>query len=277
MELSKQEDLITEKSWDCLVILDACRYDYFREVYDEYLNGDLQKVVSPGSATREWLEGIFRCRDYSDVVYVSSHPFVNSRGIEPAEGFDGTNHFHEVIDVWDRGWDDELETVPPEAVVESTRLALEKFPNKRIISHFMQPHYPYLSLKSLGGGFSDAVNKVKRKDHSSQTLRSFVGSVGERLFGKSRMHKIRGFLGLAKPKRVEAIAKKYGEKELHNAYRQNLKSALEGVKELVDILKGKIVISSDHGELLGEDRLYGHPSNEDNPILRRVPWLEVEA
>lgn len=53
--MQKQKNLINERDWDCLVILDACRYDYFEKVYEDYLSGDLRKVLSSGSCTEEWL------------------------------------------------------------------------------------------------------------------------------------------------------------------------------------------------------------------------------
>ena len=33
---------------------------------------------------------------------------------------------------------------------------------------------------------------------------------------------------------------------------------------------------SDHGELLGENKLYSHPAGSMHPILLEVPWLIVD-
>lgn len=51
--------------------------------------------------------------------------------------------------------------------------------------------------------------------------------------------------------------------------------------ELIPHLDGKVIISADHGELLGErvdDVVYRgkHPPNVDHPALFEVPWFEVE-
>lgn len=77
--------------------------------------------------------------DFKDTVYVSSSAYINSKGIEGGEGFNGAEKFHRVIDVWDSGWNQKVGTVPPEEVRKTTTLARAKYPDKRIISHFMQP------------------------------------------------------------------------------------------------------------------------------------------
>lgn len=41
-------------------------------------------------------------------------------------------------------------------------------------------------------------------------------------------------------------------------------------------LSGRIIITSDHGDLLGENRCYSHPPKTDNPILLEVPWLVID-
>jgi len=43
-----------ESEWDYCLVLDACRYDVFEDVYDEYLDGNLEKRRSVGSSTPEW-------------------------------------------------------------------------------------------------------------------------------------------------------------------------------------------------------------------------------
>jgi hypothetical protein len=64
------------------------------------------------------------------------------------------------------------------------------------------------------------------------------------------------------------------------AYRENLELVLDDVARLFDIFDGKIVLTSDHGEMLGErggllpTRKYGHPPSIPAPKLREVPWFE---
>lgn len=49
-----EEQRPLDRSWDYLIILDACRFDVFEEVYDDFLEGRLRKVESVGSSTPEW-------------------------------------------------------------------------------------------------------------------------------------------------------------------------------------------------------------------------------
>lgn len=65
--------------WDYCIVLDACRYDVFSDVYGEYLDGALEKRWSTGSSTPEWAYRTFT-GDH-DIAYFSGNPFINSLGI----------------------------------------------------------------------------------------------------------------------------------------------------------------------------------------------------
>ncbi len=163
-----QLEFLDDAEWKYILVLDACRYDYFEKNFSDYLNGDLYESESPvscedGVATSEWAKSVFT--DYYDeIVYVSSTPHVNSR--MEINGFRGIDHFHEVYDVWDWGWDDEMGTVLPSKVNESVLEADENFPDKKIIGHYMQPHLPYLSLGNFG---SFDVMKTRARDEKEST------------------------------------------------------------------------------------------------------------
>jgi len=65
------------------------------------------------------------------------------------------------------------------------------------------------------------------------------------------------------------------------AYRENLRYVLEHVDDLIEELDGKTVVSSDHGEMLGDRlspipiRWYGHPPGIYTDPLVTVPWHVV--
>lgn len=68
------------------------------------------------------------------------------------------------------------------------------------------------------------------------------------------------------------------------AYMENLKIVLNSVQDLLNDLSGRVVISSDHGELLGDQQsplpfgsYYGHPASLYVPELITVPWLALDA
>lgn len=130
---------VMEEEWDNLVVLDACRYDDFKDLND--IPGTLRKVNSKGTSTAQWLQRNFPDY-YDDVVYVAGNPHV-SDFIE-AGAFRASEHFHHVEPVWDEGWDDEFSTVPPDAVNRAVRRLKEEYPGKRFIIHYMQPHEPFI-------------------------------------------------------------------------------------------------------------------------------------
>lgn len=65
-------------------------------------------------------------------------------------------------------------------------------------------------------------------------------------------------------------------------YRENLERVFQRAFELADELPGRAVITSDHGNLVGERtypipiRLYGHPEGVRHPGLVEVPWAVLE-
>ena len=67
-----------------------------------------------------------------------------------------------------------------------------------------------------------------------------------------------------------------GRLGLREYYEDNLVLVLEAVKKLVGHLEGTIVITADHGTMLGEKNLYNHWPNSKERILREVPWLIIE-
>lgn len=49
----KIDELLKEKKFR-LIILDACRFDYFRKEYADFISGNLEKVWSEGRNTFEY-------------------------------------------------------------------------------------------------------------------------------------------------------------------------------------------------------------------------------
>jgi len=273
IRLRDQGKLIDEGDWNHLVVLDACRYDFFREVYKEYLEGNLKKVKSRSSETSGWLAKTFT--DRYDVDYVSANPYVNSAGVQLKDctpnltpfSWKATDHFNEIDDVWDYGWDSERGIVSPSKVTEKT---LEK--EGRTITHYMQPHGPYPSFDSeeerRHGNFHLA---------GGPKLGSIRGKIGlwlERNLGPEWVWRIRRLLGMDPTWVGEEIWRKEGFESIGKHYEKNLRLVLKEVKRLVQHLEGEIVVTADHGEGLG-DEASGHALNREIPVLREVPWLKV--
>lgn len=238
---------VTNRDWDTLIVLDACRYDLFAEVFEDTdLPGTLTKRQSVDSATPGFLERTFAGETHHDTVYVTANPYVRLRLEDET--------FHAVVDVWEDGWDDEHNTVFPDVMAERALSAAKRYPEKRLVIHFIQPHYPFVGDVRIGdpGEFTIREHALGNDDVVSETRTPF-----ERLE--------RGELD---------------RDDVWAAYRSNLELAVPAVRRLLDQLVGKTVVTSDHGNALGERaspfpvRVYGHPQGIKIPALTEVPWLE---
>jgi hypothetical protein len=259
-----------EEEWDVLIILDACRFDYFERAHPNYLTGKLEKGISPATCTPDWLKRVFTGW-YDDCVYVSANPFVCnfpsqllSKWQLAQTHFQARQHFPNIVEAWHTGWDSKLGTVHPSSVNRVALDAMSGMPGKRCIVHYMQPHYPYLCY--------DGFKFRKRNENRIAwlTRRSLI-----KLFGTETGNRVAKFIA---PTEEEVVARKVGLDALRRAYELNLQIVLGYVAKLVDFLEGKVVITADHGELLGEEAKCGHPCNAGNiPLLVEIPWLEMRA
>lgn len=215
-------------------------------MFSEYqsLPGRLEKRRSRGSSTREFLRGNFRGRDLTDTVYVTANPQLYRHRDEL------TPELHAVRNVWrDGGWDDELGTVPPETTTEHAREASQEFPDKRLVVHYIQPHYPFIDAET-------DFDKGQLEDEDAPPS-----------FWQKIMH---GDLEVP----LDTI---------WDAYTANLQRVLSHVDSLVEDLEGKTIVTSDHGNMVGERsfpvpiREWGHPAGQYTDELIEVPWHVIES
>ena len=278
---------LLEENWDVLIILDACRYDYFKDLYGNYLDGNVKKAISPATTTMDWLNKVFP-DFYDDIVYISANPFINSKiEVKDKYGlrFNGKKYFFKIIDVWKGGWDNQLETTPPSNVNKALFRLKANYTNKRFIVHYMQPHAPYISknyasyIPSMRSVEEIFVINMKggQKKYTNVNIRTLGRKVIQKTLGLEVAWKIGRLLKLPIDSQVGAIGYKEGLKGLRNAYKENLEVVLGSVAELVKNVSGNILITADHGEYLGENRRYGHgllwPRRPPNT---EVPWLIIE-
>ena len=283
---------ILNSEWDYLIILDACRYDYFEYMYQSFLpEGKLFKKESLGCCTVEWRDAAFK--DYNDdIVYISANPNISQN--MRVNKFLGSEHFNKVYDVWAEDWDPRRGTVRPEQVTRKTIEVIQKpeHSNKRFIIHYLQPHAPYLCLPANVRGFANPVKSIKefkdgvKKDKTYKIRKKILNSIltnfnkhkflRNNLLGDHPEWFLRQFLMLSPKTPMDDVRRKYGKKILREAYERNLEIVLSYVSLLIIHLSGKIVITSDHGEQLGENRCYTHPANSNKSVLLEVPWFEID-
>jgi hypothetical protein len=228
--------------WDNLYILDACRYDIFEKIQN--LPGELSSQESRGSTTPEFLRANITGKDLRDTVYVTAQPQIHNH--------DDIDHsFYRVIDVWEEDWDVELGTVLPEDVAERAIEVAEQYPNKRLLVHFMQPHYP------------------------------FIGETGRRRFNYNKTGVGPQTRDGGSEKFWDTVGTKINdvpEAVIWKAYEENLRLVLTHVERLLTDINGRSIVTSDHGEMIYEHAwpvpviTNGHPGQLYVPELTRVPW-----
>jgi len=276
---------LVQEQWDYLIVLDACRYDYFEKVWRKYLNGNLQKRVSPGSSTPDWRDKAFPAI-YPDIIYISCNPFINS--FVKADGYSASKHFYKVYDLWRQCWDERKDTVLPQSVTHKAIEIINANPDKRAVVHYLQPHEPFLAADVADLSYDrgeSLFDKMLHKGEQAAPKTTFpvkiVGlltTVWRRtgLLGRLPLWRVRKFLRLPPMSHMDAVRRKFGKKGVRKAYSDNLEIVLKCVAELVMNLSGKVIVTADHGELLGEGGRYGHPMRSSDPILLEVPWLVID-
>ncbi|RLF82423.1 hypothetical protein DRN38_00185 [Thermococci archaeon] len=143
--------------WDWLIILDACRFDFFEKyafpkIRSAYPIARLEKRISLASETTGVLE---RFPKLNNVIVLTGHPFVLQR----------KDKFPEIIDA---KFDYELSTCPPwymyaSFMVHKNRLLLRR----RRILWFLQPHHPFigktrLNVRIYEGGKSSPLHGTEK-------------------------------------------------------------------------------------------------------------------
>lgn len=245
LKYGRGTDIMAE-DWDNLIILDACRYDDFREVNN--ISGNLERRISKAADSKGFVIKNFCGKDLHDTVYVTANPHIK---------YIDDDVFHAIVDDPIDQWDPKTMCVKPSSVTDAAKQALEQYPNKRLIIHYMQPHDPPLG--------PTAQELSEQED--------IIGPVPERV-SKDQPSGTRYIHAVASGELPLAKARK--------AYRETLEIVLADVRDLVDHLDGKSVITADHGEMFGEKpypflgRLYDHYFHPRSPQLCKVPWHVVD-
>lgn len=227
------EKTVLDYDWDYLIVIDACRHDLFEEVY-----GKSNYIISQGSCTLEWRDRTFRDGSY-DLVYVSANPLISEVQMKKKMG--KVPFFHLEKTYLD-GWDKQLKTVPPGEVTEAALGCHEKWPDKRMIIHYIQPHHPFIGKNKI---IVDGMSK------------------GE------------GIFGIGEDPWLVLARGELSEKKVWKAYKDNLKLVMGEANKLKEKFDGKIVLTSDHGNCIGEYGIYGHPYEVRIPELVKVPYVEL--
>lgn len=230
--LLDQLKILKTINWDNLIILDACRYDYFAKLW-KLRQYEVYKALSPASWTLEWLSIIFD-KPYPNTIIYSSNPYINKLKTDICINgicWRAYDKFEKIVEVWKYAWDKKLMTVPPwslyKIVLMSLKFNQKKTKKKRNIIWFLQPHYPYIHEIFIKMQ-STLINKINKKDFLTGDLDIII-------------------------RNILNIIIRNNEYILNEMYIKNLQLALNYVYKLIDRLNGTTIITADHGEHLGEN------------------------
>lgn len=224
-----------------ILILDSCRFDYFQQEVDDFLDGDLKAVYTSATATKNYIQIIWD-GSYPNLTYLTALSAPTDHTFErDGDDYRPSEHFDNFVHVWQNCENKELGAVPPEKM---TKAALRQN-DDRMIVHYVQPHAPYIGDYRL------------REDSDDTTWGESLQDIYEQIG------------------RYDLNDKKISDEELKKAYRSNLRRVLSSVRELVSQLDRPIVVTADHGEMLGEGGRYIHGGSPTEQLCT-LPWYEVD-
>lgn len=219
---------VTDAEWDNLIVLDACRYDVFQEVD---LRGETEARISRAGETPEFIKANFTGKQLHDTIVVTG----NGWYLNLQEKYD-----YEFFDIYFPG--NVRESEKQRKITERAIEYANKYPNKRLLVHYIPPHHPYI-------GETASEHFPPFEEQSSDFFSRF-------------RHDEWGI----------------SDSQLKKAYHENLQRAIPFVDELLETLGGRSVVTADHGEFLGERtwpipiKEYGHFSGLYQDELVKVPW-----
>ncbi len=238
---------LREDDWDVLIVLDACRADTFGEVC-----GIAEVVRAAGPCTPVWVRAAGPLLQERGAVYFSANPVVDREVRKCGLGI-------EIVPVWENQWGrftaQQIPSVHPLSVngVVAAHVQMGRLDGRPLVVHYVQPHSPYIGAVPLafarwggaggpaGGEFGEACHALRRPGNAVK----------------------RGDITW---------------EQLRAAYRANLELVWHAAQQLAGALPSRrIIVTADHGELLGEDGRFGHEGHWDHPALLSVPWRALTA
>ncbi|WP_424017681.1 hypothetical protein ACOZ4N_17690 [Halorientalis pallida] len=227
---------VFERDWDVLVVLDACRYDLFEAFAPKHdVYDSFESVTSYYSVASSTKFWVRRTFDERFSNTISKTHYVSGMGYADQLN---SSRLQQLDHVWRYAELPEAGSTRPEAVTDAGVQAIRNDEAERVIIHYAQPHAPFLHC--LG-----RYNSKAGDGGNSQNV----------------------WNGLADGQ--------YDTDEVWRDYGQNLLRILDEVEVVIEEADGTVVVTSDHGNAMGEWGIYGHPGHIPLPTIRKVPWAEA--
>lgn len=206
----------------------------------ETVDGRGRPAWSVGGSSLEWIERTFG-EEYEEQLARTGYVTANPN-TDRTDLLDGRLAY--IDELWRDQWDTSDEkTVSPVDVTDRAFWAWsqhEQLGFDRLIVHYMQPHAPFRSLGGRGGWGPTGI----------------------------------GYESIWNLLRDDEIS----QETLTEAYADNLEWVLGEVERWEEKTGANILVTSDHGNAMGELGEWGHKQrNTGNPVVRRVPLLNIEG
>lgn len=140
--------------------------------------------------------------------------------------------FFKMVPVWWFGWDADARGTDPEKVTKEALQVRRTYPDKKMIVHYLQPHKPFIGENPINEQFGEEIIGVW-----DQLRRNIVS-----------------------------------QERVWSGYEGNLRLVLKTVETLMEKLNGRTILSSDHGNMVGTCKFYGHLPNVRLKGLVKVPF-----
>ena len=247
--------------WDLLIVLDACRVDALRVLAPEFdflpAPGKIEAMWSLGSASTEWLCKTFTTDHRAEIArtaYVSANPYVTRTFDEgvyappkaapfgaPRRNLVTADDFALVYRLYEPYVDSRYNVVLPSDTTNAA-IATGRDPDvkaDRYIVHYMQPHTPYYTAALAAD-----------RDLTATEREPWPA---------------------VRHDRIEL-------EEVRSMYLETLRDVLRSVETLLRNFDAeRVVITADHGEMLGTWKIGSHPTGFPHPEVKRVPWAPTSA
>jgi hypothetical protein len=229
---------IFDENWDACIILDACRYDLFRSTARKHtVWHDFDTVERAWSLASTTQQWAPRTFNRTPEKILKNTAYVTSNANIECSS---SVELGAIDHVW------QYASKPNKKVDSSTvtnRAAsyIQSDEFEQVVIHYALPHAPF---PHCIGKYD---SQPSEEPGSTQTV----------------------WKGLRDGR--------FGQEEIWKDYQLALKRGLGEVKRVINHVNGRILVTSDHGNLLGEWGFYGHPHSMLLPSVRRVPWATAEG
>jgi len=270
---------IFERDWDLLIILDTCRVSSLNSLSDAqpWLDS-AEPMQSVGSMSAEWMLNTFTeeyLDDIKNTAFVSGNIWSHRIFVEKFHTHN--NHNYNIINRGIPDWN----PVSSENFAHYETVSAIENQNDRL--HPQNEAIPHILTDR-----AISVGRNKRFDrlivHYTLPHLTFIADALEWEFGElctSELMSGPSHTRKLKPEELSYRPVEKGEvspKIVRDHYLNNLRLALDYVKILINNIEAPTtIISADHGEALGEARIWGHPYAYPFGSVKTVPWVELSA